>query len=128
MLLGKPVTYLDMESVDAEYFKSLEWIMANDPEPLALTFEVDADQFGDIREVNLRPNGKDIPVTEDNKHEFVQLVTEWRLVKSVEEQSNRWVMWGEGGILVISSVVCCTTILTPPPVLCADSTPLCRRT
>lgn len=43
-LLGKPVDYRDVEWVDPEYYKSLCWILENDPTVLDLTFitEVDA--------------------------------------------------------------------------------------
>ena len=40
MILEHPIVLADMESVDAEYHRSLVWITENDPEPLALTFQV----------------------------------------------------------------------------------------
>lgn len=43
-LLGKPVDYKDVEWVDPEYYKSLCWILENDPSPLDLTFSVEADE------------------------------------------------------------------------------------
>jgi E3 ubiquitin-protein ligase HUWE1 len=43
-LLGKPVDYKDVEWVDPEYFKSLIWILENDPSPLDLTFIVEDSQ------------------------------------------------------------------------------------
>ena len=47
MMLGKTITLEDMESVDAEYYNSLVWIRENDPECLALTFQVDDEVFGE---------------------------------------------------------------------------------
>lgn len=40
MILDRPIVLEDMESVDAEYYRSLRWILENDPEPLSLTFQV----------------------------------------------------------------------------------------
>lgn len=43
-MLGKPVDYRDVEWVDPEYYKSLCWILENDPSALELTFCVEADE------------------------------------------------------------------------------------
>lgn len=46
-LLGKPVDYKDVEWVDPEYYKSLCWILENDPTVLDLTFSVEADEVSE---------------------------------------------------------------------------------
>lgn len=43
-ILGKPVDYRDVEWVDPEYYKSLCWILENDPSLLELTFSLEADE------------------------------------------------------------------------------------
>jgi hypothetical protein len=43
-------------------------------------------KFGVNKTIQLKPNGDSIPVTEDNKKEFVQLSAKYRLVSSIEEQ------------------------------------------
>ncbi|KAF9012343.1 hypothetical protein BDQ17DRAFT_1232733 [Cyathus striatus] len=85
-LLGKPVDYKDVEWVDPEYYKSLCWILENDPTLLDLTFSVEADEFGVNRIVPLKEGGENIPVTQDNKREFVQLSARYRLYSSIKEQ------------------------------------------
>eukprot|EP00042_Codosiga_hollandica_P028040 m.144436 g.144436 ORF g.144436 m.144436 type:complete len:797 (-) comp52662_c0_seq1:132-2522(-) len=85
-ILGKPLVLKDIESIDPDYYKSLVWILENDPSSLELTFAVEQDEFGSMKEVELKPGGKDIEVTEANKQEYVQLVTQWRLNRGVEEQ------------------------------------------
>jgi len=85
-LLGKPVDYKDVEWVDPEYFKSLIWILENDPSPLDLTFIVEDSQFGVTTIVPLKENGENISVTLENRREYVQLSAEYRLVKSIKEQ------------------------------------------
>ncbi|KAG9316564.1 hypothetical protein JVU11DRAFT_2615 [Chiua virens] len=85
-LLGKQVDYRDVEWVDPEYYNSLCWILENDPTPLELTFSVEADEFGRNRIFPLKPGGESIPVTQDNKREFVQLSANFRLYSSISEQ------------------------------------------
>ncbi|KAI7860984.1 E3 ubiquitin-protein ligase RSP5 [Circinella umbellata] len=87
MILNKKVTVADMESVDADFHRSLQWILDNDiTDVLDLTFSTDDDQFGEVVTVDLKPGGRDIEVTEENKREYVNLVTEWRISKRVQEQ------------------------------------------
>ncbi len=51
-----------------------------------LTFSTDDDRFGEVVTVDLIPNGQNIEVTEENKKEYVNLITEWRIHRRVEEQ------------------------------------------
>ncbi|KDR75882.1 hypothetical protein GALMADRAFT_248624 [Galerina marginata CBS 339.88] len=85
-LLGKPVDYRDVEWVDPEYYNSLCWILENDPTALDLTFSVEADEFGVNRIVPLKDGGESIPVTQENKREFVQLSAQYRLYSSIKDQ------------------------------------------
>ncbi|KAJ3575128.1 hypothetical protein NP233_g1305 [Leucocoprinus birnbaumii] len=85
-ILGKPVDYRDVEWVDPEYYNSLCWILENDPTLLELTFSVEADEFGVNRIVPLKENGESVPVTQENKREFVQLSAQYRLYSSIKDQ------------------------------------------
>ncbi|KAI8882360.1 E3 ubiquitin-protein ligase RSP5 [Backusella circina FSU 941] len=87
MILNKKILVADMESVDAEFHRSLVWILENDiTDVLDLNFSTDDDRFGEVVTVDLIPNGQQIEVTEENKKEYVNLITEWRIHKRVEEQ------------------------------------------
>ncbi|KAI8361810.1 hypothetical protein EDC96DRAFT_512588 [Choanephora cucurbitarum] len=87
MILNKKILVADMESVDADFYRSLTWILNNDiTDILELTFSTDDDRFGEMVTVDLIPNGQQIEVTEENKKEYVNLITEWRIHKRVEEQ------------------------------------------
>lgn len=86
-ILGKAVSLKDMETLDLDYYKSLCWILENDITDVTFeTFSMDVDKFGVTEVVDLIENGREIPVTEENKHEYVRLVVEQRLIKSVQEQ------------------------------------------
>ncbi|XP_021948914.1 E3 ubiquitin-protein ligase NEDD4 [Folsomia candida] len=88
MMLAKPIELEDMESVDSEYHRSLLWIRDNDPNELELTFCVDEETFGITSQRELKPNGAQIPVTNDNKNEYIKLVIQWRFVSRIQEQMN----------------------------------------
>ncbi|THD00018.1 hypothetical protein EYZ11_000470 [Aspergillus tanneri] len=89
MMLRKKVSLQDMEGVDEDVHRNLAWTLDNDIEGIIeLTFSVDDEKFGERRTIDLKPGGRDIPVTNENKHEYVELVTEWKIVKRVEEQFN----------------------------------------
>lgn len=51
-----------------------------------LTFSVEADDFGSTRIVDLKPDGRTIPVTNENKAEYVQLLVQNRLTVSIKDQ------------------------------------------
>ncbi|KAM6394717.1 E3 ubiquitin-protein ligase NEDD4-like isoform 4-T4 [Rhynochetos jubatus] len=88
MMLGKPITLKDMESVDSEYYNSLKWILENDPAELDLMFCIDEENFGQTYQVDLKPNGSEIMVTNENKREYIDLVIQWRFVNRVQKQMN----------------------------------------
>ena len=50
-----------------------------------LTFSVEMDYFGDVRTVALKPGGEELPVTEENRHEYVELMVDYLLNRCVEE-------------------------------------------
>ncbi|XP_053106891.1 E3 ubiquitin-protein ligase HACE1 isoform X3 [Hemicordylus capensis] len=89
-ILGIPVNYQDVASIDPEYAKNLQWILDNDISDLGLelTFSVETDVFGAMEEVPLKPGGASIIVTQENKAEYVQLVTELRMTRAIQPQIN----------------------------------------
>ncbi|KAI1083973.1 hypothetical protein F5B20DRAFT_361105 [Whalleya microplaca] len=90
-ILGKPVSVKDMESFDPDYYKSLSWMLNNDiTDIITETFSVEDDEFGVTKIEDLRENGRNIPVTEENKHEYVRLVVEHKLLSSVKEQMEHF--------------------------------------
>jgi E3 ubiquitin-protein ligase HUWE1 len=86
-IMSKQVNLKDMETLDLEYYKSLEWMLHNDiTDIITETFSTEVEAFGEMQTVDLIENGRNIPVTEDNKHEYIRLITEYRLTGAVEEQ------------------------------------------
>lgn len=90
-ILGKSVSVKDMESLDPDYYKSITWMLENDiTDIITETFSVDNDKFGVIETKDLIPNGRNIAVTEENKHEYVRLMVEFKLIGSVQEQLDHF--------------------------------------
>ncbi|CAI5778071.1 E3 ubiquitin-protein ligase Itchy homolog isoform X1 [Podarcis lilfordi] len=89
-ILNKPVGLKDLESVDPEFYNSLIWVKENNIEEcgLEMYFSVDKEILGEIKSHDLKPNGSNILVTEENKEEYIKLVAEWRLSRGVEEQTQ----------------------------------------
>jgi len=92
MILRKKVALADMEGVDADFHRNLVWMMNNDiTDVLDLTFSTDDERFGETVTIDLKPDGQNIEVTNENKKEYIDLITEWRIQKRVEEQFNAFV-------------------------------------
>ncbi|PGH10375.1 E3 ubiquitin-protein ligase NEDD4 [Blastomyces parvus] len=93
MMLRKKVTLQDMEGVDEDFHRNLTWTLEHDITGVfdELTFSIDDDQFGERKTVDLIPNGSNIPVTNENKKQYVELITEWKIQKRVEEQFNAFI-------------------------------------
>lgn len=87
MILHKKITLADLESVDAELHRGLSWMLENDiTDVIDDTFSTMEERFGEMVTVDLKPGGREVVVTEDNKKEYVDLVTSYRIEKRVAEQ------------------------------------------
>ncbi|XP_051569016.1 E3 ubiquitin-protein ligase Itchy isoform X4 [Myxocyprinus asiaticus] len=89
-ILNKPLALKDLESIDPEFYNSLIWIKDNNVEDcgLEMFFSVDKEILGEVTTHELKPDGGNIQVTEENKEEYIRLVAEWRLSRGVEEQTQ----------------------------------------
>uniref|UniRef100_A0A674P1G3 E3 ubiquitin-protein ligase n=1 Tax=Takifugu rubripes TaxID=31033 RepID=A0A674P1G3_TAKRU len=89
-ILNKPLALKDLESIDPEFYNSLIWIKDNNIEEcgLEMFFSVDKEILGEVTTHELKPDGGNVQVTEENKEEYIRLVAEWRLSRGVEEQTQ----------------------------------------
>lgn len=90
MILRKRVTLADMEGVDVDFHRNLTWTLyvnftisvnnqaltpprENDiTSVLELTFATDDERFGETVTIDLKPNGRNIEVTNENKKEYIE--------------------------------------------------------
>merc|ERR1719319_19059 len=87
-ILAKAVKHQDMESEDYEYFKGLDFLLENKVEDLGseLTFSTEIQEFGVTETRELIPNGKNIPVTDENKDEYIRLVCQMKMTGAIRKQ------------------------------------------
>lgn len=91
-LLREPWDLSDVETIDQEYHQSLTWMLENDiTDILDLVFTVNEEVFGhsEVNERELKPNGRNIPVTERNKREYVDLNVKWKVERGMGEQMEQ---------------------------------------
>ncbi|KAF9036746.1 hypothetical protein BJ165DRAFT_1505667 [Panaeolus papilionaceus] len=87
MILKKKVTLADLESVDAELHRGMTWMLENDiTDVIDDTFTTTEERFGEMVTIELKPGGGDVPVTEENKKEYVEHIVEYRISRRVKEQ------------------------------------------
>lgn len=88
MILGKMVVLADMEGVDADFHRSLQWMLDNDISDgiLEATFSTEEERFGVVTEEDLIPDGRNIDVTNENKKEYVELMVRWRIERRIAAQ------------------------------------------
>ncbi|AET41664.1 NEDD4 family E3 ubiquitin-protein ligase Ecym_8394 [Eremothecium cymbalariae DBVPG len=92
MMLRKKVVLQDMEGVDSDVYNSLKWILENSIDGiLDLTFSADDERFGELVTVDLKPKDRNIDVTDENKKEYVELFTQWKICSRVEEQFKAFI-------------------------------------
>uniref|UniRef100_A0A6G1SJ99 HECT-type E3 ubiquitin transferase n=1 Tax=Aceria tosichella TaxID=561515 RepID=A0A6G1SJ99_9ACAR len=89
-LLRSPCSLSDLEYMDAEFHQGLQWVKDSDISDLDLdlSFSVIEEIAGKVVEKELKPNGRNIAVTEKNKREYIEKMVKWRLERGVREQTE----------------------------------------
>lgn len=82
------ISYKDLEEFEPELFTSFKNLLKTDftGKETGLTFCINYQSWGEILEKELKPNGSEIDVTEENKTEFVSLYTNYIIEESIEKQ------------------------------------------
>uniref|UniRef100_A0A8C1MFV4 E3 ubiquitin-protein ligase n=1 Tax=Cyprinus carpio TaxID=7962 RepID=A0A8C1MFV4_CYPCA len=89
-MLNKKPTLKDLESIDPEFYNSIMWVKENDLEEcgVELYFAQDMEILGKVTTHQLKNDGENELVTQDNKEEYISLLTDWRFTRGVEEQTK----------------------------------------
>jgi len=89
-LLHQDLTLKDLGDIDEELMKGLQQLLdytEDDVEDVfCRSFEVVWDDLGATRSYELKPGGKNLPVTKENKEEYVKLYVNWMLSDSIQQQ------------------------------------------
>ncbi|THH19668.1 hypothetical protein EUX98_g8727 [Antrodiella citrinella] len=87
MILKKNVNLVDLESVDHGAYRKLSWLLNNDvTDILDETFSVTEEHLGKQVTLDLKPGGRHVELTEDNKQEYIDLVVEYYVCKRIQPQ------------------------------------------
>ena len=80
LILQLPITLDDIEEIDTALYRSLKWTLENDItdilfETFSVTIKLDS---GEEKVIELCEGGAEIEVTEENKADYISLMTKWR--------------------------------------------------
>jgi hypothetical protein len=92
-MLGWPIAFKDLRSIDEAYYDSLIQIKklaesGEDLENLCLDFTTTLDVMGVKEEIELVPGGKDMEVTNDNFPEYLEACLKFQTLDRVKPQMN----------------------------------------
>lgn len=74
MMLNDVLQLSDLEDYDAQIHKSLIYMLENDAEMLCQSFVFSSKIFDEEKDIELKPGGAEVDVTNENKFEYCQLV------------------------------------------------------
>lgn len=77
-----------MESEDYTFYQSLVFLLEHEVKELGydLTFSVEIQEFGVTEVRDLKPNGRNMIVTEDEKQDYVRLVCQEKMTGAIRRQ------------------------------------------
>ncbi|KAG2359437.1 HECT-domain-containing protein [Suillus spraguei] len=80
----------DLASLDPDLYQGLIFLKnyTGDVEDLALNFTVAIEEFGVAKAVDLIPDGSNVPVTRENRLQYIYLTSHYRLSKQIKLQSE----------------------------------------
>ncbi|CAG9114782.1 unnamed protein product [Plutella xylostella] len=83
----------ELPSLDRDLYRSLTYIkhFQGDISSLELTFTVDEERLGAIVTHELVPGGKAIPVTNENKINYIHLMAHFRMHTQIKDQTNAFI-------------------------------------
>ncbi|KAG1838442.1 hypothetical protein DFJ58DRAFT_718731 [Suillus subalutaceus] len=80
----------DLASLDPDLYQGLIFLRnyTGDVEALALNFTVAIEEFGVAKAVDLIPDGSNVPVTRENRLQYIYLTSHYKLSKQIKLQSE----------------------------------------
>ncbi|XP_018560806.1 probable E3 ubiquitin-protein ligase HERC4 isoform X2 [Anoplophora glabripennis] len=89
-LLSEPIGLSDLKGLSPMMANSLQSLLdyeGNDMQDVfSLSFDISRDMFGEAVTIPLKPNGSNVPVTQENKQEYVNLYINYIFNESVKHQ------------------------------------------
>ncbi|KAJ3121308.1 hypothetical protein HK100_012434 [Physocladia obscura] len=87
-MLGRLNFFEDLPSLDAELYKNLVFLKhyEGDVSDLGLTFTIDENIFGAIKSKEIKPGGAAIEVNNENKFEYIHIMSDYKLNQECKAQ------------------------------------------
>ncbi|KAI8831190.1 hypothetical protein BJ741DRAFT_537023 [Chytriomyces cf. hyalinus JEL632] len=92
-MLGRMNFFEDLSSLDVQLTKNLIFLKhyEGDASDLGLTFTIDEDSFGAVVSKDIKPGGSGITVTNENKYEYIHLMSDYKLNQECKAQYKAFV-------------------------------------
>ena len=91
ILAGEPLSWHDVEDFDNEFYNNLKWLLENPvDENFGFYFAEEADFFGRVEVRDLVEGGRDKAVNEENKREYVEKKSFFKLYDSIKAQVDNF--------------------------------------
>lgn len=106
-ILNQPCILEDIQQIDVEFYNSIKWISKNNIEEagMEIFFCTEIEYFGELKVIELKPNGASIQVTEASKEEYIKLLVDWKINFGTREQM-RCVLLGISEIIPLTWFRC----------------------
>jgi calcineurin-like phosphoesterase family protein len=87
-LVGETATLEDLKEIEPSLYNTFNNIskMEDGFENLGMTMSISYDNFGLEEVFELVPGGKDVPLTRENRDEFIEKYIDWYFNQSIEKQ------------------------------------------
>lgn len=93
MIIGQNIQFKDLQDFDNELYEGLNWCLKKGSDVTALyeTFCISQDEFGVEKTIDLKPDGRDIDVDNENKLEYVELKAFFHMYTNVKDQLDAFI-------------------------------------
>jgi len=86
MMIGEDLAFDDMEDLDNEYFTNLKKTLEADVTHFGLYFAITQDFYGKIEQIDLMEDGQNVPVTNENKNQYIEKLLYYKMYSSIRQQ------------------------------------------
>lgn len=88
-ILGQKIELSDLKDINEQMYESLKFIEENDIDGIGVNFEINyKNEFGILQTYELKENGRNIELGNENKYEYIKLMLEYQFRESIKEQIN----------------------------------------
>lgn len=91
MMVDRNLYVSDLEDIDPELSRNLIWMLENNVDDLMYDFSYVDNILGELKTIELIENGVNVPVTDENKKEFVKRFCSAKMILNIEKQAKAFI-------------------------------------